>query len=87
MTEEKNEEKKIIKGTVIFKKVDEGSKSERIQPFLKTDDADTRLFLKDSNPFENRQLKAYEGKTVRAEGSFKNEVFIIDSIEFDFKNP
>lgn len=81
MTEEKNEEKKILNGTVFFKKVDEGSKSERFQPFLKMDDADVRLFLDDSNPFENNQLKAYEGKVVRARGAFKNDVFIIDSIE------
>lgn len=81
MTEEKSEEKKILKGTVFFKKVDEGSKSERLQPFLKTDDEETRMFLKDSNPFENNQLKAYEGKTVSAQGAFKNDVFIIDSIE------
>ena len=60
-----------------------GSKSEKMQPFLKEADGNlVEIFKESDNPFENESLKEYEGKTVNVTGE-ENEygLFIIDTIE------
>ena len=60
-----------------------GSKSEKMQPFLKEDDGNlVEIFKESDNPFKNDTLKEYEGKKVTITGE-ENEygLFIIDTIE------
>ena len=90
MTEEKEIQEKeagsdnsvlTLQGTVIFKLMNEGSKSEGDFPFLKL--ADTHLipiYLENSNPFENTTLKEFEDKEINAQGTMKEDVFYITKI-------
>lgn len=60
-----------------------GSKSEKMQPFLREADGNlVEVFKESDNPFKNDSLKPYEGKTVSITGE-ANEygVFIIDTID------
>ena len=60
-----------------------GSKSEKMQPFLKEEDGNlVEVFKEGDNPFNNDTLKEYEGKKVTVTGE-ENEygLFIIDTIE------
>ena len=60
-----------------------GSKSEKMQPFLKEEDGNlVEVFKEGDNPFNNDTLKEYEGKKVTVTGE-ENEygVFIIDTVE------
>lgn len=60
-----------------------GSKSEKMQPFLKEADGNlVEVFKESDNPFVNESLKEYEGKTVNITGE-QNEygLFIIKTIE------
>ena len=84
---EAEEEIITLTGMVIFKLVNEGSKSEGLQPYLACEDEkEIHLFLKDSNPFENNQLKNYENKTITAEGIIKDNTFIIHEIKTDMES-
>lgn len=59
-----------------------GSKSEKMQPFLKEADGNlVEIYKEGDNPFKNESLKPYEGKTVTITGE-ENEygAFIIDTI-------
>lgn len=85
-----NEEKisQIFSGTVIFQKINEGSKSESTQPFLYINQNQIiHLFLKDSNPFENNNLQKYDGCNVTVEGYMDNDTFIIHSISSETTFP
>ncbi len=60
-----------------------GSKSEKMQPFLREADGSlVEIFKEGDNPFKNESLKEYEGKTVTVTGE-ENEygLLIIDTIE------
>ncbi len=60
-----------------------GSKSEKMQPFLREADGNlVEIFKESDNPFKNESLKEYEGKTVMVTGE-ENEygLLIIDKIE------
>ena len=75
-----------LTGKVIFKLANEGSKSESSQPYLLTSEGqEIHLFLKDSNPFENNQLKQYEDKNITAEGIMKENTFVISDIKTDIQ--
>lgn len=81
MTEEKENSVITLQGTVIFKLMNEGSKSEGNFPFLKIDDESIiAIYLENSNPFENNNLKEFEGKEITAEGTMKYGVFHISKI-------
>lgn len=70
-------------GIVEFILSNVGSKSEKMQPFLKESDGTlTEIFKESDNPFVNESLKEYEGKTVTVTGE-ENEygLYIIDTIE------
>lgn len=70
-------------GIVEFILSNVGSKSEKMQPFLKEADGNlVEIFKETDNPFKNDSLKEYEGKTVTVTGD-ENEygLFIIDTIE------
>lgn len=59
-----------------------GSKSEKMQPFLKEEDGNlVEVFKEGDNPFNNDTLKEYEGKKVTITGE-ENEygLFVIDTI-------
>ena len=70
-------------GIVEFILSNVGSKSEKMQPFLREADGNlVEIFKESDNPFVNESLKEYEGKTVKVTGE-ENEygLFIIDQIE------
>ena len=70
-----------LEGKVIFKPANEGSKSESLQPYLVvSDEKEIHLFLQDSNPFENNQLKSFEDKIITVEGVMKDNTFVIKKI-------
>lgn len=78
---ENQEEIKTLTGTVIFQKTNEGSKSESIQPFLYVNQNEiVHIFMKNSNPFENKGLQEYDGKIVSAKGYYNNQTFVIEEI-------
>ncbi len=70
-------------GIVEFILSNVGSKSEKMQPFLREADGNlVEIFKESDNPFKNESLKEYEGKTVKVTGE-ENEygLLIIDTIE------
>ena len=85
-----NEENKIqeqenistLQGTIIFLKQNTGSKSEKLQPFLYQGQAQLiPLFMANSNPFENNELKAFDGKSVQISGKMQNTTFVVQQIQ------
>lgn len=69
-------------GTIIFQKINEGSKSEKLQPFLYiSKDEIIPIFFKGSNPFENNELAQFDGKLITVEGHIENTTFIIQKIK------
>lgn len=78
---EKQEEIKTLTGTVIFQKSNEGSKSESLQPFLYINQNEIiHLFMRNSNPFENKGLQSYDGKMITVNGYYNNHSFVIENI-------
>lgn len=74
-------------GTIIFQKINEGSKSEKLQPFLYVSkDEIIPVFFKDSNPFENKELANFDGKQITVEGDTENSTFIIQKIRIKTPN-
>ena len=77
-------------GTIIFYRTAQGSKSERLAPFLyqSRDVEPLRVFLKNDNPFENKGLLQYDGRFVALTGSMSpNGVFLIETInQFDLSS-
>lgn len=82
ITEETADSTITMRGTVIFKLMNEGSKSEGQFPFLEVEEPTKfiPLYLENSNPFENSTLKQFEGKEITAEGTMKDGVFHITKI-------
>lgn len=76
----------IIKGTVIFKEANIGSKSRGEYPYLLLETGDSvRITLLGDNPFENTQLREYDSKNVILEGELnENGKFIAERIEETF---
>lgn len=69
-------------GTIIFQKINEGSKSEKLQPFLYiSKDEIIPVFFNGSNPFENNELAKFDGKQITVEGTTENSTFIIQKIK------
>ena len=72
---------KNLEGTVCFKLINEGSKSEIKKPFLLMEDGSAiLLFMENSNPFENKVLHQYENNKVQVKGYEKNGTFIVKEI-------
>ena len=93
ITEETADSTITMRGTVIFKLMNGGSKSEGQFPFLEVEETEVvvpepvegptkfiPLYLENSNPFENSTLKQFEGKEITAEGTMKDGVFHITKI-------
>ena len=72
----------VLRGTVIFRQSDVGSKSEHLRPFLYCNkDSVIPLFLKGDNPFENNVLHEHDGEYVEITGEIRNNVFEISNIK------
>lgn len=73
----------MIRGTVIFKLTNVGSKSESEQPFLRLpENIDFRIMVKGDNPFMHDILRPYENKEVEIEGKFnERKIFMITDIK------
>ena len=70
-------------GTVVFLEKNRGSKSEGVYPHLyESADNCIRIMMKDDNPFENTELRSYDGEHVVVHGTMgRSNIFIVDSIE------
>ena len=61
----------MIKGTIVFIKANEESKSAGTYPYLALENGEkVKIVLKNSNPFENNELSLYENKAVCVEGEY-----------------
>ena len=61
----------MIKGTIVFIKANEESKSAGTYPYLALENGEkVKIVLQNSNPFENNELSAYENKAVLVEGEY-----------------
>lgn len=79
---EENNEIQTLEGTIVFQKNNIGTKSESVQPFLYVNQNQViHLFMQNSNPFENNQLKEFDGKSVFVKGKIHNGTFVVESIE------
>ena len=79
-----NENAKVkLRGTIVFLKANEESKSEAAIPFL-YQDRDKQLqkvMLRDDNPFENSGFSFYDGKLVEISGEIAlSGTFIVDEV-------
>ena len=72
----------VLRGTIIFRQSDVGSKNEHLRPFLYCNkDSIIPLFLKGDNPFENNVLYEHDGDFVEITGEIRNNVFEISNIK------
>ena len=73
----------MIRGTVIFKLTNVGSKSESEQPFLSLQEGvEFRIMAKGDNPFMHDLLRPYENKEVEIDGKFnERKIFIVTDIK------
>lgn len=79
---DENESLETMNGTIIFQDVNIGSKSECRKPFLYVSQDDVvPLFMKNSNPFENNELKEFDGKQVSVTGYRSDKKFIVTEIK------
>ena len=72
-----------LRGTVVFLKANEGSKSESILPFLyqRRDVPPQRVMLRNDNPFENTGFSAYDGRQVEVVGEIvPSGTFVVDEV-------
>ena len=78
-----NLETRTMRGTVIFKKANVGSKSESFAPYLYCGRGVPmqRLLMKDDNPFENSGFDAYDGLPVELTGKIlPSGTFLVETI-------
>lgn len=72
-----------LRGTIVFLKANEGSKSEVAVPFL-YHDRDTplrKVMLRNDNPFENNGFSSYDGKPVEISGEIAlSGTFVVDEV-------
>ena len=73
----------MIKGIVVFKLVNVGSKSEGLRPFLYQGNGSFQsIWLTDDFSLEGTDLKPYDGKEVTVEGELEEHgIFLIKSLE------
>jgi len=73
----------MIKGTVIFKLTNKGTKSESEQPFLRVQEGvEFRIMAKGDNPFMHDILRPYENRDVEIDGRFnERRIFIVTDIK------
>ena len=73
----------MIKGTVIFKLTNKGTKSESEQPFLRVQEGvEFRIMAKGDNPFMHDILRPYENRDVEIDGRFnERRIFIATDIK------
>lgn len=73
----------MIKGTIVFLKANEESKSAGTFPYLVLENGEkVKIRLVNANPFENNELALYENKQVQAEGEYNEfKTFMATSIE------
>lgn len=73
-----------LEGTVVFIQMNAGSKSEAIQPVLYINENEYhQLYMENSNPFENNELRKFDGRKVNVKGVIENNkltVFEINEI-------
>lgn len=76
----------MIKGTIVFIKANEESKSAGTYPYLALENGEkVKIVLQNSNPFENNELSAYENKAVLVEGEY-NEYGTLVATSISCKN-
>ena len=72
-----------LRGTIVFLKANEGSKSEVAVPFL-YQDRDTplrKVMRRNDNPFENNGFLSYDGKPVEISGEIAlSGTFVVDEV-------
>lgn len=73
----------MIKGTIVFLKANEESKSAGTFPYLVLENGEkVKIRLVNANPFENNELALYENKQVQVEGDYNEfKTFMATSIE------
>ena len=64
-------------GNLLFQIVASESKQEHSAPVLHTSEGLVRLYIKGDNPFENNQLRAFEGQNIQVEGKWKNGILVV----------
>jgi hypothetical protein len=68
-----------IEGRVELRRLDEGSRSDRVVPVIVDDTgAATPVFVMGDNPFELPTLQAYRGKRVRVRGTWRNQTLRVE---------
>lgn len=75
--------KNKLRGTIVFLKANEGSKSEAEHPFLyrKRNVPMCKVMLRGDNPFENNGLTSYDGRLVELVGETAlSGTFIVDEV-------
>jgi hypothetical protein len=66
-----------LTGRVVRRRVNAGSKSERVAVLLAGDHGEVVLRRQGGNPFKDPELDALEGKTIEAEGESAGTTFIM----------
>lgn len=72
-----------MKGTVVFRPSNVGSKSQGVFPFLYLGNANfVRIWKTDDISFEGNLLKPFDGKYVELQGAFdEHEVFLAETVK------
>jgi len=72
-----------LKGTVVFRLSNVGTKSEGMRPLLYVGGGSfIRIWKTNDISFEGNELKQYDGKYVELQGDFdENQVFLAETVE------
>lgn len=70
-----------LKGKISVRNSGQGSKSDHTAVYLDTDEGSYLLRKKNTNPFENPDLKQLEGREVTVEGTIDKYIFFAHTIE------
>ena len=73
----------MLEGVIVFLRINIGSKSEGLHPFLYQGDGKlTKVWKFDDYSFQGNLLKEYDGKRVKIDGTLtETETFVIKEIE------
>lgn len=75
-------DKQTFRGTIIFQRLNAGSKSDAAYPMLYVcKETSFKLLLKGDNPFENKGLLPYDGKFVEICGEKGRSSFIVETVK------